>query len=364
MAGSEGRRAPLWARLSVAVGALLLIPAGGTVAAAEVVPAGGVIPGADVPAGAHAAPREDTREPLNFLLVGIDPRGAHTKPLADTIVVAHVPSNREDVFLFSLPRDLVVRIPAFKPSGTAAVRTKINAAMALGSRQPNGRYNPRQGLYLLARAVGNVTGIRWFDAAAIVNFGGFEKVVDTMGGVKVRVDQEVKSEHLRPDGRPRNRTAECRLRHACLRPYTGPQKVYPRSAAPVRFRGWEALDYVRQRYGLPRSDYDRQRHQRQFLKAMAKRVIDRDVAAIVRSAGDSLTFVDGGNTLATWLTVARRLDVRGMTSIDLPGTALFEGGVYRGERFLPGANAFLKAVAEDRVASFLVDHPKAVKIDQ
>ncbi|GAA0479294.1 hypothetical protein Aca07nite_86420 [Actinoplanes capillaceus] len=347
----------MWARLSIAVGALLLIPAGAAVAASG--PRQEGIPGAGSAAAVRPA---DDRRPLNFLLVGIDPRGSHIRPLADTIVVAHVPSGWKDVYLFSLPRDLVVRIPAFKASGSAAERTKINAAMTLGSRRPDGTYSPRQGVYLLARAVGKVTGIRSFDAAAIVNFGGFKKVVDAMGGVRVPVDQVVKSEHLKPDGRPRDRTAVCST--TCLRPYVGAQKTYPLSATPVRFRGWEALDYVRQRYGLPRSDYDRTRHQRQFLKAMAKRVMKRDVTKIVRSAGDSLTVVDGGIRLADWLTVARKLDVRGITSIDLPGTALFEGGLYRGEKFLPGVKGFFAAVAEDRVASFLIDHPKVVRIDR
>ena len=68
--------------------------------------------------------------------------------------------------------------------------------------------------------------------------------------------------------------------------------------------------------------------------------------------------------LINWLTVARNLDVRGMTSIDLPGKPLFEGGVYRGEKFPPGVRGFFAAVAEDRVAAFLVDHPKVVTIDR
>ena len=35
--------------------------------------------------------------------------------------------------------------------------------------------------------------------------------------------------------------------------------------------GWEALDYARQRYGLKNGDYDRQRHQQQLIKAIAKK---------------------------------------------------------------------------------------------
>ena len=39
--------------------------------------------------------------------------------------------------------------------------------------------------------------------------------------------------------------------------------------------GWEALDYARQRYGLTNGDYDRQRHQQQLIKAMAKKASEQ-----------------------------------------------------------------------------------------
>ena len=66
------RRAPLWARLGVGCGCLLLIPGAGAVVAGPAVHAD------RTPAGT----RTDLAGPLNILLVGIDPRDDHTAPLA------------------------------------------------------------------------------------------------------------------------------------------------------------------------------------------------------------------------------------------------------------------------------------------
>ncbi|MEU4420822.1 LCP family protein [Actinoplanes sp. NPDC024001] len=345
---SRSAKTPLWARLAVTLGCLLLL-----------------LPALVARAG-HAGSRAEIDGPLNMLLVGIDPRGSHTIPLADTIVVAHVPADRSRVYLFSLPRDLVVQIPAFAASGSPAQRAKINAAMALGSRTGPASFSPAQGFQLLSQTVREVTGIPKFDAGAIINFGGFTKLVAAMGGVKMVIDQDVASEHRKPDGSPRDRLPECQGHHRCLRPYTGEQKIYHRSDKPVRLSAWEALDYVRQRYGLPRSDYDRQRHQRQFLTAVAKRV-SRDPAELPRlvaAVGDSLTLVDGGHSLTAWAGELQGLRARHVTAIDLPGSALFENGRYLGEQYPDGVRQFFAAVVEDRVARFLLDHPGHVNIDE
>ncbi|KUL23332.1 LCP family protein [Actinoplanes awajinensis] len=338
-----------WARFGLALGSLLLAPA---VVAERAV---------------HAA--APIRGPLNVLLVGIDPRNDHTAPLADSIIVAHVTADRTGAYLFSLPRDLIVAIPAFPTSGSAARRDKINAAMALGSRVGPGRYSAAQGYELLARTVGAVTGITRFDAGAVLNFRGFTRLVDAVGGLSMPVDQNVVSEHRKPDGRPRDRIRQCPGHDDCHRPYTGPQKVYPKSAKPVHFRGWEALDYARQRYGLPRSDYDRQRHQRQMLKALAKklkRTVLTSPATLLKvtaTVGTSLTFLGGGHSLADWATELKTLHLTEMTTIGLPGGPLFENKAYRGEQLPATTRDFFTAVTTDRVAGFLKTHPTTVTVD-
>jgi LCP family protein required for cell wall assembly len=339
---SGKRRAPWWARLAVAVGTLLLLPA------AVVVPSVAGPP----PAGLSG--------PLNVLLAGIDPRGTHVRPLADTIIVAHVPADRSGVYLFSLPRDLVVWIPPFAPTGSTGRYAKINAAMALGSPAGVNRYDPAQGYELLATTVGKVTGIR-IDGGAVINFGGFKRMVAALGGVELTVDQDVVSEHRKPDGTRRDLLPGCRIGGNCLRPYTGPQKIYPKSATPVRLRPWEALDFVRQRYGLPRSDYDRQRHQRQFLRAVARQITDpARLMEVLTAVGDDLTFIGGGHDVTDWLIAMKDVDTASFTTITLPGGPLFDGDRYLGERFDTGVTDFFAAVAQDRVGRYLLGHPTLV----
>ncbi|GAA1630164.1 LCP family protein [Actinoplanes couchii] len=338
-------RTPWWARLATAAGTLLLLPAAGAVAAT----AATVISG-----------------PVNLLLVGIDPRGSHTKPLADTIMIAHIPTDRRGVYLFSLPRDLVMQIPAYPVNNTPTQRAKINAAMALGSRTGPDRYDTAQGFGLLSRAVGRVTGIRKFQAGAVLNFGGFRTLINTLGGVTMAIDQDVVSEHLKPDGRPRDRKPECRGHDNCPRPYIGVQKTYHKSPIAVRLQGWEALDYVRQRYGLPRVDYDRQRHQRQLVTALSVQTA-RSVAAdparlpkVITTLGSSLTFVgDTGSALA-WAVALKNLRLNKPISVTLPGSAYFEKGVYLGEKLDPPARDFFAAVNRDRVALYLAEHRRLV----
>lgn len=307
--------------------------------------------------------------PLNLLLVGIDPRNDHTAPLADSIIVAHIPADRSGAFLFSIPRDLVVQIPAFPKAGSATRRTKINAAMALGSRIGERKYDPAQGFELLAQAVGNVTGIRRFDAGAVLNFGGFTKLVDAVGGISLPVDQTVVSEHHKPDGSTRDRLAACPGHDNCHRPYIGPQKTYPKSDKPVHFNGWEALDFCRQRYGLPRSDYDRQRHQRQFVTALAKKLKrkvigdPRQLVRVTNVLGGSLTFIGGGRGVADWAQALKVLRIKDMTGVGLPGSALFEGGIYQGEQLPRTTVPFFTAVGQDRVAPFLRANPGVVSVD-
>ncbi|WP_307798431.1 LCP family protein [Actinoplanes flavus] len=387
MGESKKRRAPLWARISVIAGVLLLVPGGGAAVAGRTLLSGytdrvtddSLLNEIDTEAQAAPPKREvDIDGPLNLLLVGIDPRDEKTAPLADSIVIAHIPRDRHSAYLFSMPRDLYVDIPAFKASGTGADTTKINAAMSYGSRLKNGGYSPAQGFQLLAKTVSNRTGIKAFDAGAIINFGGFKKIVEAMGGVEMVIDMDVKSEHLKPDGSPRDRIPACQGHHRCSRPYTGPQKFYKKTDKPVHLKAWEALDYVRQRYGFdggPKmGDYDRQRHQQQFIRAMAKQAMSKSVVSdpatllkVVKAGGESLDFDGGGHDIVDWAVELQSLNVDDIVTVKLPGGGVYSQDgrhEYLGERFDEDVDAFFKAVTEDRAAAFLLDHPEFVNMDQ
>jgi polyisoprenyl-teichoic acid--peptidoglycan teichoic acid transferase len=364
------RKSPLWARLCAIFGCILMVISGGTIVTTQVLRAkvddsvgGGsllpVEPGAPV---RHA----DIKGPLNILLVGIDPRNDTTAPLSDSIIVVHIPKDMSQAYLFSVPRDLIVDIPPFPKTGFRGGTSKINAAMSYGSSVGNGKHDVPQGFSLLAKTVSKLTGIQTFDAGAIINFGGFKKIVDAMGGVTMTVDQLVKSEHLAPDGSPRPRSARCRNPQSnCDHPYTGPQKTY--KPGTYHLQGWEALDYVRQRYGLKNSDYDRQRHQQQFIKAMADQAFSKDVVtdpgklgAVLEAAGKSLIFDGNGNSVVDWGWALRNIRPATMTLIKLPGRSVITNGSYKGEALGSTADEFFASIRDETVATFLLNHPEFI----
>jgi LCP family protein required for cell wall assembly len=314
--------------------------------------------------GAPKAASADIKGPINILMAGIDPRDDHTAPLSDSIIVAHIPASMDQVYMFSIPRDLYVDIPAFSKTGFGGGKSKINAAMSYGSSVGNGKHDVKQGFQLLAKTVTQLTGIQTFNAGAIINFGGFKKIVEAMGGVTMTIDMVVKSEHLQPNGKPRPRRPEC-AKNNCDHPYIGAQKTY--KPGTYHLEAWEALDYVRQRYGLPHSDYDRQRHQQQFIKAMAKEVMTKGVVTspakmtkILGAAGGALTFDGNGHSVLDWGLAMKDLNTDSMVSIKLSGGGLYDGSKYLGEKLAVGSDQFFEAVKQDKIQEFLLAHPEFV----
>ncbi|MFC4021723.1 LCP family protein [Micromonospora sp. GCM10011542] len=372
-AGKRGRRSsiwrgvPRWARICTVFGTVLTMLSGAVLVGTEVLMARyeGAVGKADLfgdqSAGAAQPRKSDIKGPLNILLVGIDPRTPTAVPLADSIMVLHVPADMDRAYLFSLPRDLVVDIPEFTPANFDGRTDKLNAAMSHGSRIPGENPNAARGFELLATTVQNVTGIKRFDAGAIINFTGFQKIVDAMGGVDMYVERDVKSEHKKPDGtaRPGNPGGEG---------YIGPQAVYPKGNHHLS--GWQALDYVRQRYpknGVPDADYGRQRHQQQFVKAMVGQAFSADVVAnplkldkVLRAAGQSLIFSGRGHSVVDFGIALKNIRPDTIQMVKLAGGPIYNGSRYKGEQFQPGVTDFFTALHNEQLDPFLLEHPEFV----
>ena len=360
-------KAPRWATVTLIVGAVLMVISGGGIVTSQALASryAGAVQTADLFGDDGGAPeaKSDIEGPLNILLAGIDPRKPTTPPLADSIMVVHVPKGLESAYVFSIPRDTYALIPAFPKAGLNEQHGKINGAMAMGSRVP-GKPLPSavQGFELLSKTVSELTGIERFDAGAIVNFDGFKKVVDAMGGVDMYIDEHTKSEHLAPDGssrpyRPKYRGDE--------HPYVGPQKEYP--VGQAHLKGWEALDFVRQRYGLKGTDYGRQRHQQQFLKAMAQQALSADVVTnpvkldkVLTAAGKSLTFNGRGRTVLDYAFALKGLRPEQITTIKLSGGGYMPNGRYLGEQLAPGTDELFAAIKSDRIDEFLLNNPQFI----
>ena len=363
---SMWRGVPRWARVCTILGIVMVVLSGSVLIGSRALVARyeGSVGKADLfgdqAAGANEK-KSDIKGPLNILLVGVDPRTATARPLADSIMVLHVPATMDRGYLFSLPRDLRVDIPAFPKADYAGANDRLNAAMSHGSNVPGQNPSTAQGFELLAKTVQEVTGIKRFDAGAIINFSGFKKIVDAMGGVDMYIEREVRSEHLQPDGTPRQ-----------LKPggggYLGPQAVYEKGNAHLE--GWQALDYVRQRYpknGVPDGDYGRQRHQQQFVKAMAGQAFSADVVTnpvkldrVLRAAGESLIFSGRGHSVVDFALALKDIRPGNIQMIKLPGGGVFNNGDYLGERFEPEVDDFFVALERELLDPFLLEHPKLV----
>ncbi len=312
------------------------------------------------PSSPPPSPGADITGPLDLLLLGVDTRVTipDWEPHSDAIMLLHVEPGLKTAYLYSLPRDLLVKMPAFSKAGFGGGTFKLTEAMSRGSQVPGSKKSSvPQGYELLTKTIENYSGIKGFQAGAILNFGGLASLVDKLGGVDMTVDETVKSHHRRPDG--------------SLRPlasgggdYTGPQKVY--KPGKQHFVGWEAIDYARQRYGLPNGDYDRQRHQRQLVEAILTKALSQNLTSdsaklqgIITALGKSLVDI-GGQTPLAYAYALRNLTAAGITMVGLPGGGVTSGGTYRGEQLKPDGKAFLKAVAQDKIAPFLATHPKLV----
>jgi LCP family protein required for cell wall assembly len=118
--------------------------------------------------------------PVNVLLLGLDRRPGEGGPARmDAIIVARLDPERRRVALLSLPRDLVVNIPGVGPG-------RINAASVYGEMYPalgGGAASARN-------TVSQLLGVP-IDYVVHIDFEGFIKAVDAIGGVTVDVPREL-----------------------------------------------------------------------------------------------------------------------------------------------------------------------------
>jgi LCP family protein required for cell wall assembly len=275
---------------------------------------------------------------LNILLVGSDyrknPELKGTLWRADTIMVLHVPRNHDQAYLISFPRDTMVEIPAAEEGRWKGGEDKINSAFMHGG-------NGAGGYRLLARTLSDLMGIR-FDSGAVVDFYGFVKVVEALGGVDLCIET--------PKGK---RT---------LRSIHPPHRVFEKGCR--HYDGHAALDYVRQRKQFKDGDFARMRHQQEFLKALLRQAreqgLHRDLGKldrVLRAAGSSLT-IDNSLPVADLAFTLRNIRPENLTAIQVPVKERNRGTWYA-ELVDPSPSLF-RAVREEAVAGWVARNPKYV----
>lgn len=225
----------------------------------------------------HAAqrPGPPPGEAKNILLLGSDNRGGDNSAYgrdegsqrSDTAILLHISADRRSATGVSLPRDLMVDVPACtRPDGsrTRAQFAQFNWAFQFG------------GAACTIRTVEMLTGVR-VDHHLVLDFAGFKSLVDAVGGVEVCLP-----------GAVRDRDAKL---------------VLP--AGRQTLSGEDALGYVRARHGIgDGSDTERIRRQQQFLGSLVKKVRSNGVLLnpaklypVLHSATSALTADEGLDSL-------------------------------------------------------------------
>ncbi|MEV0322622.1 LCP family protein [Streptomyces sp. NPDC050658] len=171
----------------------------------------------------------------NILLLGTDSEADWGSTRADTTILLHVAADRRSASMTSVPRDLMVDIPAcLRPEGgrSRPQRAQFNWAYQFG------------GAACSIRTFENLTGVR-VDHHLVIEFSGFMKIVDAVGGVEVDVAETLRERKYGIKIRPGKQT----------------------------LRGREALTFVRARLGVSDgSDLQRVERQKQFMHQLLSKV--------------------------------------------------------------------------------------------
>src|SRR5512138_1580693 len=191
------------------------------------------------PSGSDSQILNNGQETVNFLLIGSDKRPGGSFR-TDTMVIAILRPNEGQVSLISIPRDLWVSIPGWE---NQRINTAYQHGISVGY--------PGGGAGLLKDTILYNLGIR-IDHTAMVEFDGFRRIIDTLGGVDVPVSCPYTDWRLiAPDLDPENENN---------------WHLYTQEPGLIHMDGDLALWYARSRQKS--NDFDRGRRQQEVLRAL------------------------------------------------------------------------------------------------
>ena len=218
-------------------------------------------PGAAAPLPT-ALPSLARKEPFTFLLVGVDAREGDTQSQSDTVILVYIDPSEKSAHLLSIPRDLYVTMPA------GLGQAKVADVYAIGQARKYG--DPKNSGVALVRDVIEQNFRVRIDFFAQVDFNGFRKIVDTVGGVTVDNPYPVKDDEYPTED------------------YQFTRVFFP--AGIMHLSGEEALRYARTRHDD--SDYGRNARQQQVILAVRQQGISLDLLSqstkLIDTLGDSV----------------------------------------------------------------------------
>lgn len=186
---------------------------------------------------------------INILLLGMGGGDHPGGTLTDTIMVASIKPATNEVAMLSVPRDLYVNVDGYG-------KDKINAAHALGEQK---KY-PGGGIALSKETVNKTLDLP-IHYTVRVDFEGFSKLVDAVGGVDIDVEEDL-YDPFYPDG---NYSVKKGMHH---------------------MDGKAALKYARSRETT--SDFDRAKRQQKIIVAVKEKVLSASTLTNPQKMNDIL----------------------------------------------------------------------------
>ncbi len=233
----------------------------------------------------------------NFLLVGVDKRAnipytykigdgevGHNGFLTDTILLVSVDKNSKQVSMVSIPRDVWVKVPNF--GKIKGAQGKINSIYSLGE---SNNYPKGGGMGLLKQLVEETLGVDEIHYTARIDFEGFQKGIDTLGGVDILVDKSFDDYRYPIEGKEKavcpGGGESCRFEHLHF------------TAGSMHMSGKLALGYARSRTGTngEGSDFARAARQQKVLVAAKDKALKTEnlldpgkVSSLFKDLGESI----------------------------------------------------------------------------
>ncbi len=182
---------------------------------------------------------EAAKDAVNILLLGNDTRAKDQGEenfaslpnggRSDTMMLVHIPANREGVYVTSIMRDTWLDIPGHG-------KAKVNAAFAYG------------GVALAVQTLEGLLDTR-IDHVASIDFEGFKGLTDALGGVQIN-------------------------NPIAFSPRTSKGMTFPKGVQTLD--GDQALAFVRERYAFKDGDYQRVRNQQLYVKAVMSTLMSKE----------------------------------------------------------------------------------------
>lgn len=217
---------------------------------------------------------KETESRVNILILGIG-GGSHEGPnLTDTIIFVSVDPKLKKMTLVSIPRDLWV----------PELKAKINSAYATGQDREEGG-----GLKLSKAVVAKILN-QPIDYGLRIDFDGFVKAVDMMGGLDITVDRTLDDYAYPTSGKEDDACGKTDEEIASLSAQIATSSATESEAFPCRYErvyftpgvtemdGITALKFVRSRhaFGPEGSDFARSKRQEKVIQAFKDKLLSVD----------------------------------------------------------------------------------------